>query len=377
MSVELADASEPVQDRSMTGYAVDPDIARARTLPGSFYRDDDVWRRQCEQLFARHWHLYPEGALPAEGGDAVPWSLLPGALDEPLLLLRDDEELVCLSNACSHRGALLVDAPCSFEERSIRCPYHGRRFDHQGRCLSAMGFSPPFTDDADLPRAAFGELGSIGMAALHPTTAFEELIAPIRARTGWLPWDRLTLDTTARYRFAANWALYVDNYLEGLHIPFVHPALAKAVDLASYEVELTPHGSLQWGRAAPGEVALEPPAGHRDHELRVAAYYFFVFPCTMVNVYPWGVSTNAVIPRGIADTEVRFFSWIWDAALRDQGAGGDLHRVEMEDEAVVQRVQRGIGGRLYTRGRYAPDHERAVHHFHRALTRSEEPPRQR
>jgi choline monooxygenase len=49
----------------------------------------------------------------------------------------------------------------------------------------------------------------------------------------------------------------------------------------------------------------------------------------------------------------------------EQGAGADLDRVEMEDEAVVEATQEGLRSRLYDRGRYAPKHEAAVHHFHR------------
>ena len=42
-------------------------------------------------------------------------------------------------------------------------------------------------------------------------------------------------------------------------------------------------------------------------------------------------------------------------------------RTQMEDEAVVLPVQQGIRSRVYSRGRYSPQHERGVHHFHRLL----------
>ena len=54
---------------------------------------------------------------------------------------------------------------------------------------------------------------------------------------------------------------------------------------------------------------------------------------------------------------------------RNAGAGGDLHRVEMEDEEIIESVQTGIGSRLYDRGRYSPRRERGTHHFHRLLAR--------
>ena len=37
----------------------------------------------------------------------------------------------------------------------------------------------------------------------------------------------------------------------------------------------------------------------------------------------------------------------------------------VDDEAVVEAVQRGIRSRLYVRGRYSPTREQGVHHFHR------------
>jgi len=58
---------------------------------------------------------------------------------------------------------------------------------------------------------------------------------------------------------------------------------------------------------------------------------------------------------------------VHDASLLGQGAGGDLHRVEMEDEAAVEAVQRGIRSRFYRGGRYSPTREQGVHHFHRLI----------
>jgi len=56
-----------------------------------------------------------------------------------------------------------------------------------------------------------------------------------------------------------------------------------------------------------------------------------------------------------------------DPAKRATGAGPDLHRVEMEDEEVVEAVQEGVKSRLYDRGRYSPRRGVGTHHFHRLL----------
>ena len=169
------------------------------------------------------------------------------------------------------------------------------------------------------------------------------------------------------YAVHAHWALYVENYLEGFHIPFVHGALNDVVDYGSYTSELHRYSSLQVALAKPGELAFDVPQGSRDGGRRVAAYYGWMFPNLMLNFYPWGLSLNLVTPVAIDRTHVSFRSYVWDAEKLDAGAGGMLDRVEIEDEAIVERVQRGVRSRLYRGGRYSPTRESGVHHFHRLL----------
>jgi choline monooxygenase len=99
----------------------------------------------------------------------------------------------------------------------------------------------------------------------------------------------------------------------------------------------------------------------------VAAYYWWLFPNTMFNIYPWGLSINVVRPLAVDRTRVSFIAYVWDDSKLDQGAGSSLDRVEREDEAVVEAVQKGIRSRLYNRGRYSPKRETGTHHFHRLL----------
>jgi len=58
----------------------------------------------------------------------------------------------------------------------------------------------------------------------------------------------------------------------------------------------------------------------------------------MFNFYPWGLSINIIRPMGVSKTKVSFLSYILDESKLRQGAGADLHKVELEDEDVVQNV---------------------------------------
>lgn len=352
-------------------FGVDADITRAWTLPGRAYGDPGVYELAREKVFRRSWQLVADADAVKVPGQVSPVTLLEGCLDEPILLTRDREDRVhCLSNVCTHRGTILCEH--GGVEKSLVCRYHGRRFDldgtfrHMPEFEGAAGF--PSAKD-DLPRVAHEQWGPFLFASLSPATPLAALMAPMRDRLAWLGLGGLRFDATRsrEYLVRCNWALYVENYLEGFHIPFVHASLNEAIDYGEYATELFRWSSLQLGIARPGEPAFDLPPSCPDAGRRVAAYYWWLFPNTMINVYPWGVSVNVVRPLGVDRTRVSFLSYVLDPSRLDTGAGAGLDRVEREDEAVVESVQRGVRSRLYDRGRYSPTRERGVHHFHRLL----------
>lgn len=355
-------------------WHVDPDIRRARTLPAAAYSDEGFFARVRERVFARSWQMVGDADRMRTPGQTLPVSFCEGLLDEPLLLTRDREDrLHCLSNVCTHRGALVCGA--GGVESVLRCRYHGRRFRLDGSFLSMPEFDGvegfPSADD-DLPRLPLERWGKLLFTSLEPAFPFAELTVELDARVGWLPVDEAVFDPdrSRDYLVSANWALYCDNYLEGFHIPYVHASLTGAVDYDSYRSELFRWSNLQVARAAGGEDGVEPPPGHPEAGERIAAWYFWLFPNLMLNVYPWGISVNVVKPLAVDRTRVSFLTWVWDPERLDRGASADLDRVEREDEVIVESVQRGISGRLYDRGRYSPAREQGVHHFHRLLTQA-------
>ena len=351
---------------------IDPDIRRAATLPAPVYSDPDLFRLARDRVFAPSWQLVADTDSVKIPRQVHPFTHLEGTLDEPLLLVRDgDDRLHCLSNVCTHRGTLVCESD-AVAPQQLRCRYHGRRFHLDGRFHSmpefedAEGFPTPADD---LPRIPFGLWEKFVFASLEPRVALEDWLGPMRERCGWLPLGEASFDPARSrdYLVQANWALYVDNSLEGFHIPYVHSGLAQTLDYANYRSECFAWSNLQLGVASGGEHAFAPPAGSPDHGSRIAAYYWWLFPNTMFNFYPWGVSINVVRPLAVDRTRVSFLTYVWDAAKLDRGAGAGLDRVEREDEVIVESVQRGTRSRLYRRGRYSPTREQGVHQFHRLL----------
>lgn len=347
------------------------DIREAYTIPSAVYSDPAYYALARERIFARCWHFLTDSDRMRTPGHLLPRTVLEGCLDEPILLTRDQQDqLHCLSNICTHRGNLLVEGEGN--QQVIRCRYHGRRFGLDGRMLSMPEFEEvvgfPSAED-NLPRVPSAQWGKFLFAAIEPAFSFDEWFGPITERLAWLPIEQFTFAAASSrdYLVRANWALYCDNYLEGFHIPYVHAGLAEALDYGSYRTELFAWSNLQVGIASGDEDVFDLPASSPDRGQRIAAYYWWLFPNTMFNFYPWGISVNVVRPLAPDLTKVSFLPFVWDASRLDRGAGAGLDRVEREDEAIVESVQRGVRSRLYTRGRYSPAREQGVHHFHRLL----------
>jgi choline monooxygenase len=370
-------------------FEIDQDITQAQTLPAWVYRDPVAYDAQLRRVFARSWQFVGDADMVRTPMQVQPITILEGSLDEPILLTRDLADRVhCLSNVCTHRGTTLVEK--GGHEKTLTCRYHGRRFDLDGtfrfmpEFKETRGFPAEKDNLARVPLATFPRTPSLGtpgpttslgrflFASIEPSVPLSEITGEMERRVGWMPFERFRfVPTRSRdYLVRANWALYCDNYLEGFHIPFVHASLNAVLDHGSYATEIHPYSNLQLGVASDGEEAFDLPASSPDQGKRIAAYYYWLFPNTMFNFYPWGLSINVVRPLGPALTKVSFLSYVWEESKLDRGAGAGLDRVEREDEAVVEAVQRGVRSRFYERGRYSPTREQGVHHFHRLLSSS-------
>jgi choline monooxygenase len=348
-------------------------IAEAHTLPGSYYGDADVFRRQKDAVFARSWQWVATTREIHEPGRVYPFTLLPHCLDEPLLLTRAaDDTIHCLSNVCTHRGNIVVEHPGVM--RDLRCRYHGRRFKldgtfaHMPEFEGVVGFPAP--EDC-LPKVPFAVWKNIVFCAVHPVVSFDEWFAPVRERMDWLDVEnyRFQPALSREYLVHAPWALYCDNYLEGFHIPYVHPDLNQSLDYGQYHTDIYEWCNVQVGISKSGEYVFDLPPGHPDYGKSVAGYYWWLFPNLMLNFYPWGLSVNVVRPIDAGRTKVEFLTFVGREEYLGKGAGAALDRVEREDEAVVENVAKGVASRFYKKGRYSPRRETGVHHFHRLLDR--------
>ncbi|MBN9502720.1 MAG: choline monooxygenase [Armatimonadetes bacterium 55-13] len=347
---------------------VDPRIEHASTLPATFYKDPAWFERSKDAIFAKSWQWVAHQDMAKVPGAVYPFTLLEGCLNEPLVLTRDaNDQTHLLSNVCTHRGMQVCEGIGN--ERFLRCRYHGRRFgldggfQHMPEFEDVVGFP---TEADNLPKIPHAWWGPFLFTSVDPAASFEDWMGPMLKRLDWLPLHefRFSQEGTRDYLVKANWALYCDNYLEGFHIPFIHADLNAVIDYENYSYELFEHGNLQLAVSKGGDDVFDLPESSPDYGQAISAYYYWFFPNLMFNFYPWGLSINVVKPLANDVTRVSFIRYVWDESKLDRGAGGALDRVEREDEAVVELVQKGVQSRFYDRGRFAPKREIGTHHFH-------------
>lgn len=353
------------------GADVDADVATAATPGADFYLDPGRAAGE-ESLFRRSWQLVGAVAALAEPGSYVTTR----AGREPLLLVNDGGTLRGFYNVCRHRAGPVATG-CGRATRLV-CRYHGWTYDLAGRLLRApeMEGSREFVPGRfSLEPIALHALGPLLFAALDSSTPpFDEYLPGVATRCAPLDLGRLRHVQTREYPVAANWKLYVDNYLEGYHIPRVHPALDRELDYRAYVTELGGRHVLQYApvRAA---TASHYRAGEADGAA-ANAWYFWLFPNVMLNAYEGQLQTNVVIPVAADRTIVRFDWFTADGAanpLEDARFRELLElseSVQQEDAEICEAVQRNLGSAAFVRGRYSPLRETGVHLFHRLMRES-------
>jgi len=235
---------------------------------------------------------------------------------------------------------------------------------------------PAFEKAKDFPRPCdslhqftLEEWGPFLFTALHPEIDFAVIRNFIADYVGFLPLNEFKFDpiSTKDYLVNCHWALYCDNYLEGFHIPFVHPDLNAVLDADTYTTKTFEYGTLQIGYADGAEETFTLPESHPLYGEQIAALYFWIFPNIMLNFYPWGLSVNVVKPISQNKTKVSFITYLHGENKFEGTASELMDKVEREDEFVVEGVHKGLKSRFYKSGRFSPTKEVGVHHFHKML----------
>lgn len=336
------------------------ELNRAYALSAKHYFGTEMLAGEQRAVFARSWQLMAHQGQLAEPGDHVIGEI--GST--PILLVRgQDGVLRAFPNVCRHRAGPL--ALCNGKgARALHCKYHGWTYALDGQLRNA----PEMQDARDfditeirLPPLRVHEWQGLVFVALRDdVAAFEEVYAGIVERIAPINAGAMRYLRRDAYEIACNWKVYIDNFLEGYHLPHVHPGLSKVLDYRVYNTELFPWHSLQHS----------PLRNSDDIYGSGDAFYYFVYPNVMLNIMPGRMQTNRILPLGPDRCRVEFdYYYAQDEKAlariaRDQEFSDEI---QQEDIMICEAVQKGLASGSYEAGRLCPRRESAVWHFHNQL----------
>ncbi|HMA33543.1 MAG TPA: SRPBCC family protein [Chloroflexia bacterium] len=351
----------------LSDYQFEPNLARATTLPARWYTAPEFQTLEKDKIFTRTWQAIGRIDEVARPGDFITGEVV----GEPLVVTRGtDGVLRAFYNVCRHRAGNV--AAGKGNRKSLQCRYHGWTYGLDGQLRT----TPEFEGVEEFDKACYGlqpvqvdTWGPFVFVNLDPAAPpLSATLGQILEETAHIPLAQMRPVERRDYIIACNWKVYIDNYLEGYHLPIAHPGLYRELDYENYRVETHAQHSRQ---LAPLRPALGSGAGRRYAEVKAdeEVLYYWVFPNFMVNIYPDNMSSNLIIPLGL-DRTLTIFEWFF----HEQGGGAAWEgvqqavafsdEIQQEDIAICEAVQRGLSSRAYDRGRFSVKRENGVHHFH-------------
>jgi choline monooxygenase len=346
---------------------IDPDISRAWSIPAWWYTDPEVLALEQERIFRRTWQVVGHVHQAAKAGDYFTCEVA----GEPLLIVRGaDRQLRGFSNVCRHRAGPPAEGCGS--RKLFRCGYHGWTYGLDGALISA----PEFEGVQDFRPADFALIPVrteewFNFIFVNLDAEAEPLIASLGElpqQAGRFPFAGMHLFERRTYDQQCNWKTYVDNYLEGYHLPSVHPGLNRELDYNAYTVEPYRRHVRQWSPIRGAQRGDATPRRYQEPSEDLTTDYFWIFPNWMLNCYPDNISLNIVLPTG-PERSLAIFEWylpekeLGSEAAKKSVAFSD--EIQIEDVGICEAVQKNLRSRSYQRGRYSVKQEKGVHVFHR------------
>jgi choline monooxygenase len=359
---------QTVQDILNLYNPADP-LEQASTIPAPWYRDPRIAELEKDSVFSTSWLVIGRVDQVRDRGQFFTAEVA----REPIVVVRgDDARLRAFYNVCRHHAAAVVPEAqgCS---KQFRCPYHGWTYGIDGALKGLVEFDGVCNfDRADnglVPirvdtweNFVFVNLDGKAAPLQNFLGAVRDLVAPLELTKKLQYFDRRV------YPLNCNWKVYVDNYLDGgYHVPHAHKGLSSVIEYTKYTIENFERACLQ----------SSPLSSDGDSSAGVAAtrqgraFYLWIYPNFMINAYEGVMDTNVVLPLGTDKCAV-----IFDYYFADTTAGAEAYNLESiavsekvqdEDMAICNAVQRGLRSRAYLAGRLSVRREAGEHLFHRVL----------
>lgn len=338
-------------------------IERAFTIPANWYFSSELYQLEQLQLFSGNWiyvghrnQLKKTSSLTLQIGK------------EPIIVFENKSgEIKAFINVCRHRGGPLCLRRGSKDV--LQCQYHGWTYTSEGDLRGVPEFDRvELFDKSDFKLVELDVFEWSGLLFIRTQSDtfndIKQTCAHIQSEIGSIDLSRFEFSERVSYPIHCNWKVYIDNYLEGYHIPHVHPELNKLLDYRTYRTKTAAFHSLQYSQFKEGDSIYG--SGNADDQ----AFYYFLYPNCMLNILPSRLQVNIVEPVDEQHCIVHF-DYFYDRAEYDDArilADKNYSEfVQKEDEDICEQVQKGLQSQTYHQGRFSVKQEQGVYHFQSLL----------
>jgi len=332
-------------------------VSLSPTLPASSYSGSEAFARDRETIIGSEWWVVAHLQELPEPGDVVRFTIAGWDL---LAVRQDDRGVKIFHNTCRHRfGPLVWEEERPRGLSHLQCRYHGWCYRRDGSLLATPQFGSPVKGRGliEVPVHVWRGLifavpqGSEQSSPPPVVRALEALFSDLDL-AGW------EVERRATHRLACDWKVYVENYLEGYHIPWVHPGLAREVSLREYAVKLHDDG-----------VVVTHHVGPRTPDAVNSGRWAWAWPGLAVNVYASGVCIERMVPEEVGVTRVDYL-YLFPGSVSDEARSRAMEmsaEVTAEDVRIVEAVQRNLMAAGGATGVLSPRHEAGVAAFQRRV----------
>lgn len=321
-------------------------------LAPPYYTDPATFERERQSIFRRHWQMLGPAARVAKPGDYLSVDVAGWKL---LAIRGQDGVLRGFHNVCRHRGARLLE-PGAGTCQVLRCPYHNWVYNQDGSLRQAPFFGEESNFDLKdwpLETAHVAEWRGLLFIAIDPQDALIDQLGDLPAEVAGFPIETYLAVDQRHFVMRSNWKTYTDNFVEGYHIPGIHPGFMKVIDFQNFETV-----------ALNGMVRMTSP---QKGGSIYGGKWLWMWPNWTLSVFPGGMNTSRINPTAVASTELHYDFYFADTSA--DSATARLNTIEVncgivrEDFGICQSTQDNYASGAYAPGPLSPRHEQSVAYF--------------
>ena len=315
-----------------------------QTLEALSYTNPSIFQKETDKIFRKEWIPIAHTSELTESTFALERRFL----QYSIIIVRNQKNIRAFHNVCPHRAGPLLWEEDTSSKPALRCRYHGWRFNLEGTC----------THQPD-----FGKITEAKLTSIH-VRIWEGLIfccfSPSPPTFHWSSLlskhapslTRFSFYKTATHRIACNWKTYVENYLEGYHIPYLHPSLKSSIQLSDYRIRCT-------NTLVTHEVSTKKEAS-------ISGFWAYLWPVTALNMYGSSMSIERINPIDTHNTEIHYiYLSTPETSIQDREEAILMSKqVTQEDIRICNRVAKNLHSGMYTQGHLSPKHEQGIQHMY-------------